>query len=492
MGPAISGLPPAGVVGSALTGQFPNPPDGVPIGNVNPAGSDRPAAAWTRAPRGGRRRRTPVDALVRAGDSAPLTPARHAPTIYPLAGRGPGPSDLSGTGSIRRMSRRYVNQLSHGDSIDESYLVADKQLRANRQGNLYLQLELRDKTGSVGARLWNATEELSRSFEPGDYLRVRGKTQVFQGSLQIILTHIDVLDPNRVEAEDFLPQSSQNVAKLMARLREVLLAMNNPHLRALVECFLIDDDFVRKFTSAPAGIKNHHAYQGGLLEHVVALLNVADRIVDLYPEIDRDLLLTGIFLHDIGKIDELSYDRAFAYTDEGQLVGHLVMGVEMLRERVERTTRPDRRVVPARAAAPAQAHDRQPPRHLRVRQSEAADDPRGRRASLPGQSRRQDSHVQPRDPRRPQSRLELDAVPAEPGSKALQGGPRRGGHRERHCRRLNFDDPTGGKARVLRRVGANRQFPIQQSRRSWWVAPTLQIRPFLTPCRVVLDEGWTA
>ena len=181
------------------------------------------------------------------------------------------------------------------------------------------------------------SEELARSFEPGDYLRVRGKTQVFQGSLQVILTHIDVLDPNRVEAEDFLPQSSQNVAKLMARLREVLLAMNNPHLRALVECFLIDDEFVRKFTTAPAGIKNHHAYQGGLLEHVVTLLNVADRILDLYPEIDRDLLLTGIFLHDIGKVDELSYDRAFAYTDEGQLVGHLVMGVEMLRDKVERT-----------------------------------------------------------------------------------------------------------------------------------------------------------
>jgi len=89
--------------------------------------------------------------------------------------------------------------------------------------------------------------------------------------------------------------------------------------------------------SAPGGIKNHHAYQGGLLEHVVALLNIADRILDLYPEIDRDLLVTGIFLHDIGKVDELSYDRAFAYTDEGQLVGHLVMGVEMLRDKVDRT-----------------------------------------------------------------------------------------------------------------------------------------------------------
>jgi 3'-5' exoribonuclease len=235
------------------------------------------------------------------------------------------------------MTRRYVNQLSHGDSVDESFLVADKQLRANRQGNLYLQLELRDKTGSVGARLWNATEELARAFEPGDYLRIRGKTQIFQGSLQIILTHIDVLDPKRVEAEDFLPQSSQNVAKLMARLREILLAMSNPHLRALVECFLIDDELVRNFTSAPAGIKNHHAYQGGLLEHVVTMLNIADRIAEFYPELDRDLLLTGIFLHDLGKVHELSYDRAFAYTDEGQLVGHLVMGVEMLAAKVERT-----------------------------------------------------------------------------------------------------------------------------------------------------------
>ncbi len=234
------------------------------------------------------------------------------------------------------MIRRYVNQLTHGDSVDEVFLVADKQLRANRQGNLYLQLELRDKTGSIGARLWNATEELARTFEPGDYLRIRGKTQVFQGSLQIILTHIDAIDGSQVEPEEFLPQSSQSVAKLMGRLREVLLAMSNPHLRALIECFLIDDDFVRKFTLAPAGIKNHHAYQGGLAEHVVTLLNVADRIMGFYPEVDRDLLMTGIFLHDIGKVDELSYDRAFAYTDEGQLVGHLVMGVEMLAEKVER------------------------------------------------------------------------------------------------------------------------------------------------------------
>jgi 3'-5' exoribonuclease len=235
------------------------------------------------------------------------------------------------------MTRRYVNQLSNGDAVDQDFLVADKQLRANRQGNLYLHLELRDKTGTVGARLWNASEGLARTFDPGDYLHVRGKTQVFQGSLQLILSHIELVDSSKIEPEDFLARSSQNVGRLTARLREVLTGMSNPHLKALAECFLIDEEFLVKFTNAPAGVKNHHAYHGGLLEHVVTLLNVADRIADLYPEVDRDLLLTGIFLHDIGKIDELSYERAFAYSDEGQLIGHLVMGVEMLRDKVERT-----------------------------------------------------------------------------------------------------------------------------------------------------------
>jgi len=235
------------------------------------------------------------------------------------------------------MTRRYVNELGNGDSVDEAYLVADKQLRANRQGNLYLHLELRDKTGTVGARLWNATEGLARTFEPGDYLHVRGKTQLFQGALQVILSHVEVIDPDRVEPEDFLPQSSQNVARLTARLRELLLSLTDPHLRALAECFLIDDEFVRKFTTAPAGIKNHHAYHGGLLEHVVTLMTAVDRVADLYPDLNRDLLMVGAFLHDVGKVDELSYDRAFSYTDEGQLVGHLVMGVGMLRDKVARS-----------------------------------------------------------------------------------------------------------------------------------------------------------
>lgn len=232
------------------------------------------------------------------------------------------------------MARRYVKELANGESVDEVFLVADKQLRANRQGSLYLHLELRDKSGTIGARLWNVTEDLARRFEPGDYLAGRGKVHIFQGAPQLILSHIEVVDQAHIDPAEYLAQAGRDVAQLTARLRELLMGLSNPHLRALAECFLIDDAFLDKFTRAPAGIRNHHAYHGGLLEHTVTLMTAADRIADLYPELDRDLLLAGVFLHDVGKVDELSYDKTFAYTDEGQLVGHLVMGVAMLREKV--------------------------------------------------------------------------------------------------------------------------------------------------------------
>ncbi len=235
------------------------------------------------------------------------------------------------------MNRRPVSQLANGDAVEDVFLVVDKQLRTNRQGGQYLHLELRDKTGSVGARLWNVPDHLAHSFEAGDYLRIQGKTQVFQGALQIILSRIDPVDPASVTVEDYLPQAPQDLGHLTTRLREVLLGLDEPHLRALAECFLMDDAFLAKFTAAPAGIRNHHAYRGGLLEHVVTMLEMAARIAPLYPDLNRDLLLIGVFLHDIGKVDELSYERTFGYTDEGQLVGHLAMGLELLRVKVEQT-----------------------------------------------------------------------------------------------------------------------------------------------------------
>jgi 3'-5' exoribonuclease len=231
-------------------------------------------------------------------------------------------------------NRRFVQQLADGDNLEEVYLVVDKQLRANRNGNLFIQLELRDRTGSISARLWNAAEPLFRSFEAGDFLLIKGKVQLFQGALQIILNHLNRVAPEQVALDDFLPHTEQDVSKLYERLRTLLRKINNPHLRALSECFLMDEEFVRPFCKAPAGIRNHHAYIGGLLEHVVTMLDAAERIAPLYPELNRDLFMMGVFLHDIGKVRELNYERTFGYSDEGQLVGHIVIGVEMLDEHV--------------------------------------------------------------------------------------------------------------------------------------------------------------
>jgi 3'-5' exoribonuclease len=234
------------------------------------------------------------------------------------------------------MTRRFIEQLSDGEAIEEVFLVVEKQLRANRNGNLYLQMELRDRSGSMSARLWNAGEHLFRSFEAGDFLLVKGKVQLFQGALQMILSHIERHEAEKVDLTDFLPHTEKDVSKLLERLRGVLFKLGNPHLRALAECFFMDDEIVRGLCRAPAGVRNHHAYVGGLLEHVVTLLDAADRLAPLYPELDRDLLLMGVFLHDVGKVRELSFDRNFAYTDEGQLIGHLVIGVEMLTEKAAR------------------------------------------------------------------------------------------------------------------------------------------------------------
>jgi 3'-5' exoribonuclease len=234
------------------------------------------------------------------------------------------------------MTHRFVDQLSDGENVDEIYLVVDKQLRANRNGNLYIQLDLGDRSGTINARMWNAGEPLYKSFEPGDFLQVKGKVQLFQGSLQLIANTLDKYDSNKVELTDFLPHTKQDVSKLLERLKTTLRKVGNPHLRALAETYFIDDEFMRGFARCPAGVKIHHAYVGGLLEHVVTMLDAAERVLPLYTEVNRDLVLMGVFLHDSGKVRELSYARTFAYSDEGQLLGHLTLGIEMLADKARK------------------------------------------------------------------------------------------------------------------------------------------------------------
>ena len=235
--------------------------------------------------------------------------------------------------------RRYVCQLGHNEQISQVFLASDKQLRPNRNGNLYLQLQLSDRSGGIAARLWNASENDYRAFENGDYVKVEGNTQLFQGNMQLIATAIRRARPDEVDEVDFRVLRSEEIDRIATRLTEILRAIKTPEIRTLAECFLMDTDFMAKFTTAPAGMKNHHAYQGGLLEHVVSLMELIVVVAPRYPRLDPDKLLIGAFLHDAAKVDELSYDRDIAYTDEGQLLGHMVMAMSMIDEKAREAER---------------------------------------------------------------------------------------------------------------------------------------------------------
>lgn len=233
------------------------------------------------------------------------------------------------------MGRQYINQFSEGESINQVFVANGKQLRPNRQGNLYLQLTLSDKSGSVNAMQWNANQSVYDSFENGDYVVIKGTTQLFNGNLQIIVQQLKKADESRVDEADFVTLTNENIGQLIVQLRQFVDSISHPQLQSLCQQYLDSKDIMEKFSQAPAGVKNHHAYQGGLLHHVVSLMELAESVVRHYPEVDRDLVLAGVLLHDLSKTDELAYERSLEYTDEGQLVGHLVMGVELLGKQID-------------------------------------------------------------------------------------------------------------------------------------------------------------
>lgn len=233
------------------------------------------------------------------------------------------------------MARKYVRELSDGEAIDQVFLASEKQLRTNRNGNLYLQVRLSDKTGSLTSMLWNAQQRHYDCFENGDYLNVKGTAQVYNGNMQVLAKEVSKVSSSDVEEADFITLSDGAVENMLARVAELLRSMSDPHLLTLAECFLIDETFMKGLRSAPAGIKNHHAYRGGLLEHVLSLMEVVTLIAPRYEDLDADKLLIGAFLHDIGKIRELTYEPDLGYSTQGQLLGHLVQGVTMLDEMIK-------------------------------------------------------------------------------------------------------------------------------------------------------------
>lgn len=232
------------------------------------------------------------------------------------------------------MPHTFVKDLSDGDTVNEIFLLADKQLRANRNADMYLLATLRDKSGVVNGLMWNVVESRMQHISAGDMVHVKGKVQLYQGGLQMIINFIDHAPDSSYDAEDFQSQPQANVGGLLERLKELMASIKSDKLRTLATCFMEDTGLIDDLCAAPAGIKAHHAYQGGLIEHVVSMAEVADRLCDHYPTLNRDLLLLGVLLHDLGKVRELSWDPTLAYTDEGQLLGHMNIAIEILNEKL--------------------------------------------------------------------------------------------------------------------------------------------------------------
>lgn len=237
------------------------------------------------------------------------------------------------------MQRQFIVDLQARDSVDEIYRVADKQVRSNRQGNDYLLLQLMDRTGQISGLRWNAGQSLYETFQKGDFLRILGSTQLHNGMLQIIVQDFETVPASKVNHEDFAKTNPEEVQDLLDELRAKLMGLTHPQLKRIAQSYLTDSQLMDRLKRAPAGIKTHHAYEGGLLRHIIDLMRIAEAIAPNYPQLDPEILLLGVFLHDLGKLEELSFDADLSYTDPGQLLGHLVQGVVELELRAERLAR---------------------------------------------------------------------------------------------------------------------------------------------------------
>ncbi len=227
-----------------------------------------------------------------------------------------------------------IGSFSPGQIVDDVYLVRECQLRTAKNGKYYLHVGLTDKTGQIAGRLWNATEALFQALQGASFVRVQGRVEVYQDFLQLNLGTIRAAGGDDVVVEDFLPVTSKDVEAMYARLAEIAETVKNAHLLRLLHDVLGDPALAAAFKKAPAATAYHQPWLGGLLEHTLAVTELADLVAARYERLDRDLFITGAILHDIGKIEELSYAKGFDYTDRGKLVGHLILAVEMLQDRV--------------------------------------------------------------------------------------------------------------------------------------------------------------
>jgi 3'-5' exoribonuclease len=219
--------------------------------------------------------------------------------------------------------------------ITSSFVVASKQVKAKKNGEPYLALILADRSGQIEAKMWDNVDEFILGFEQDDFLKIKGLINKYKNRFQLTIHKLRRMAESEIDFTDYLPKTSKDIGELWRTLTEFVATFQNPHLKSLVELFMADPEIAERYRNAPAAKTLHHAFIGGLLDHVVSLFRSCDLMCRNYPQVNRDLLLTGAFLHDIGKIQELSYNRAFSYTTRGQLLGHMIIELEMLQAKLE-------------------------------------------------------------------------------------------------------------------------------------------------------------
>ena len=234
------------------------------------------------------------------------------------------------------MKKVFIEQVTAGDTVDDVFVLAEKTLARKRNGENYLNPTLADRTGRIKGVVWDNVEKTVQSVQSGDFVRLSGDVAEYRGALQLVVKQLERCPPEAVDPADFLPATSRDVEQMFSRLTDLTAAMNDKELKDLFALYWADTQFVERFKKAPAAKQMHHAYLGGLLEHTLGVTRLADTIASFYPAIDRDLLLTGAILHDLGKLVEFSYDSfPYDYSDRGRLVGHMVLGIEMIQDRIK-------------------------------------------------------------------------------------------------------------------------------------------------------------
>ena len=233
----------------------------------------------------------------------------------------------------------YVSDLvgfDEGRLFDSFFLVLNKQQRTTKQNKPYWNLALGDKTGQIEARVWDLNDpRIAKDLDSGDMVKVRGSVSRYDDRVQLKVEQLRKAQPGEADKLDMLPATTRDVGELWLQLQATVTSLTNPDLKRLLETLLDDAALAQAYREAPAARQLHHAWLGGLLEHVISLLGLAERVAAHYPLLNRDLLVTGVILHDIGKIRELEWETGFDYTVEGVLLGHIQMGVELVEKTID-------------------------------------------------------------------------------------------------------------------------------------------------------------